>query len=119
MAVTLLATSDGVYGKEEKITIQGYCQEMNIPYSEEKKTMSSEKLIKAINASCNTLEKKIFIFEAIGLSMADKKYDNSERSIITSMIKEFQIDESFSNACEDILTRYFLFQEQINTLVIG
>lgn len=76
-------------------------------------------IIEEMNDKCGMREKKIFVFEAIGLSMSDNNFDIMERRIVNAMIKKFEILEEFSVKCEQIIQEYIEFQEKIKALVIG
>ena len=72
-----------------------------------------------MQAECGEREKKIVIFEAIGLAMSDGDYDQTEKEFINSTMLKFGIEESFNRECEDVLNEYIEFQNKLNRLVIG
>ena len=113
-----LASSDGNYSDEEKAMMNGYCQEMQITFVKEEMVKPTEYLLKRFNEISNHKTKKIIVFEAIGLAMADGSYDDSERELIARIEENFQLETGFAEKCESILSEYILFQAKINQLII-
>lgn len=114
-----LASANGDFCDEEKAVIAGYCQEMQIVFDQERMVKPVEELISKINLSCDNREKKIIVFESIGLAMVDNKYDDSERKIVKLMTDMFELGDGFAEECESVLSEYITFQKRINELVIG
>lgn len=114
-----LALADGDYSDEEKAVIASYCQEMKIVFNKEKMVRPVNELISRINLLCDIQEKKIIVFETIGLAMSDYNYDERERKLIKLMTDTFDLGDGFTNECESILNEYISFQGEINKLIIG
>ena len=112
-----LASVDGNYSEEEKAMIDGYCQELQCTFDEETMIKPIGELRKRIKNSSEKT-KKIFIFELVGLAMADGKYDNDEKEIIGQMIMEYGLNSDFASKCESLLNEYIEFQSRINNLVL-
>ena len=117
--ILIIAKVDRNFSDEEKGVINSYCNEMGITYRDEKKYSSVEELINVIDESTSMKEKRIFIFEAIGLAMADGDFDGDERKIILLASYVFALDESYVKECEVILTQYYDFQNKVNQLVLA
>lgn len=114
-----LSNIDGNYSEDEKNIMSEYCREMGIEFHKETMVMPIEKLIDRINEISNDRDKKIFIFELVGLAMVDQKYDVTERELIRKMEETFETHMDFSQKCESIINEYISFQTRINQLVIG
>lgn len=114
-----LAAIDGEYSDEERTMIAGYCQEMQIEFDEERAVKSVDELLGRIKAISDDRTKKIIVFEAIGLAMADGKYYENERKLVDKMEKEFGIEAGFSEKCESIINEYLVFQKKTNQLILG
>ena len=113
-----LAVSDGDYSIEEENLMNAYCDEMSIIFDLNKITdKSPEKIIEKINFECNQQEKKIFIFEALGLVLSDLNYTESEKQIIDIALNKFGLKENFKNNCENIIREYMNLQNRINNLI--
>lgn len=113
-----LATSDGEYSSEEQATIEGYCQEVQVQFDDNTMIKPIDYIINELTVKSDVKVKKIVVFEAIGLAMADNKYDEGERSIVNQMISVFGLDSKFSNECEQVIKEYISFQNRINKLVL-
>lgn len=113
-----LASIDGDYSDAEKIMINGYCQELQCQFDENNMIKPMESLTQYIKVNSSEKVKKIFIFELVGLAMADGNYDSDERMLINQMLKEYNLNPSFADKCENILNEYIGFQKRINDLVL-
>lgn len=113
-----LAVSDGDYSIEEENLMNAYCDEMSIIFDLNKITdKSPKKIIEKINFECNQQEKKIFIFEALGLVLSDLNYTESEKQIIDIALNKFGLKENFKNDCENIIREYMNLQNRVNNLI--
>lgn len=92
---------------------------MQIAPNFERKDISIEEILKEIKKISGAVEKKVIVFEAIGLAMADNNYDNTERKFINSIISEFDIEEDFGEKCEEVIKDYFRIQNVLNSIVLG
>ena len=110
--ILIIAKVDNDFSDEEKGVINSYCTEMGISYRDDERYSSVEELINVIDESTSMKEKRIFIFEAIGLAMA-------ERKIILLASYVFALDESYVKECEVILTQYYDFQNKVNQLILA
>lgn len=116
LAVTL-SSIDGDYSDIERIMVESYCKEMDIKYicSE---MPNFEQIILRINCIANEKEKKIILFESIGLVLVDGIYDETEKHAISRMEKEFGISHHFTEECISMISEYLKFQEKLNKLIL-
>lgn len=114
-----LASIDGEYSDSEKQIMESYCHEMKESFNTDDVQKSIEEVINKIQVECGEREKKIVIFEAIGLAMSDGNYDETEKEFIYSTMLKFGLEESFNRECENVLNEYIEFQNKLNNLVIG
>lgn len=114
-----LAFADGDYSDEEKNLINGYCQEMQIVFEENSIVESMDDIIDEILRCASEQEKKIFIFELIGLAMIDGDYDENERILIKKIEDKIQIESGYAESCEGVINEYITFQEKLNLLVLS
>lgn len=114
-----LASADGNYSDEEKMMIAEYCREMRIDYIQEETKESVNEIVTKLNSLCGSREKKIIVFEIIGLAMIDNYYDKNERKIIDKMIDTFELGTEFCDKCENVLNDYLSLQNRIEKLVIS
>ena len=109
-----IASADGDYSADEKVLIVAYQKEMNTEYDPTISKKEVSEIIQLLNAMCTNKEKKIIIFETIGLALVDGNYDKTERTIIEQMAKTFEIKESYTKECEQLLEEYLKLQNRIN-----
>ncbi len=114
-----LANTDSDYSKEEHEVIQSYCDEMNITENSFIPFTNITEIISKIDESSNTQEKKIVIFEAIGLAMIDNDYSDNEKKLIQLINTYFGFDETFIIKCEELVNRYLIFQKEINNHILN
>lgn len=114
-----IAVSDDDFSENEQNMIAGYCQEMQTSFNAGRMTKSIDEIISQINQISSVQTKRIIVFEAVGLAMADGNYDDNERRIIAGMEQKFGLDAGFANGCEAVLQEYIVFQNKINKLVLG
>lgn len=114
-----LSVADGEYSEEEKAIMQSYCHEMQCEFDVNRMVKSIDQLINRLNEIADLRVKKIVIFEAIGLTMADGIYGESERTIISNIETFFGVEKGFAGKCENILNEYISFQTKINQLILG
>lgn len=113
-----VALIDGDYGVEEQQMIDVYCNEMQISSSSLDKEASISTIIDFIAKESDIKNKKIMIFEIIGLAMSDSNYDNKEKEFIYELINKFTLEEDFGVKCEDIISEYISFQNKINSIIM-
>lgn len=117
--VCQLVAADGNYSSEEKMMIAEYCREMQIDFVQEEMKESIHDIIANINSSCDVKEKRIIIFEAIGLAMIDNCYDIREKKIVDKMTDVFELKKEFCDKCETLVNEYISLQKKIGELVIS
>ena len=114
-----IACADGVYSEEEKLIMDSYCKEMQIKLKEEFIKMSMDEILEKISTVSDDRNKKIFIFEAIGLAMIDGTYAEEEENMILHMANLFGVENVFVKHCENILNEYIKLQEKMNNLILA
>lgn len=113
-----IASADGEYSADEKVLIAAYQKEMNTEYDPMVSKKKEKEIIQLLSTMCTEQEKKIIIFETIGLAQVDGNYDKTERTIIEKMAKTFEIKESYTKECEQLLEEYLKLQSRINQTVL-
>lgn len=110
---------DGEYSDSEKVMMNAYCYEMTIAADEINENISIEELVHKMNSVCLEQEKKVIVFELIGLAMADSNYDAKERELIEQLRCEFGLKQEFCTECEKMIDAYLKLQLSIDKVVIG
>ena len=114
----ITANADGKADSEELSVISEYCREMNIDSDRTEPSMPLNILLDRITLISNMTERKIIIFELIGLALADSNYCDNEKKIITLASIYFQLDDSFTEECETLINDYLNIQSRLNNLVL-
>ena len=113
-----LAFSDGNFSEKEKVLLKNYSMEMGMEIKQEDINGEINSIISEISRLCGHREKKIIIFEAIGLAMADYNYDEAERKVLKEALNTFGIDSEFGDYCEEKIREYLCLQEEINMKIL-
>lgn len=114
-----MAFLDNDFSEQEKLMIESYCNEMKMEVPPVIRARSMAELIKTIKEEWEEREKKIVLFEIIGLAMIDSNYDEEERKSIVSMTEIFGLTDEFRDECEILLKEYVEMQSRMNTLILG
>lgn len=108
---------DGTYSHEEKYMLEQYCIEMDINLNKINLNEDFDYVLDTINKICDSYEKKIIVFEAIGLILADGILHDKEKNAIINMIKLFGINEKYFDECKKLIIEYYDLQARILNLV--
>lgn len=114
-----LAVSDGEFSENERMVLKSYSLEMGLELKLEDIDTDINHIVSEINNLCGVREKKIIIFEMIGLAMSDDHYDDEERAIVRNALETFELDSEFGNFCEKKLTEYLNLQEELNSKILS
>lgn len=114
-----LAASDGDFSENERMAIKSYAMELAMEIKIEDVDKDLDHVVMAINKQCGVREKKIIVFEIIGLAMSDYKYDDGEREIVGNALTIFGLDAEFGDFCEKKLTEYLHLQTELNTRILS
>lgn len=119
-AANYLSLLDGEKSFDEQKMIEAYCYEMGMDLNfEVGKITSSDEIVNSLVESCGEKEKKIIIFELIGLAVADGCYDKEEKTWISEVRRKFGMSEEFGVNCEKMIQEYIVFQNQLNELILN
>ncbi len=113
-----LSAADKDYSPEERVTISSYCREMGIDFDMSKIDLSVDKVLDEMDSICSTQMKRIIVFEAMRLTLADLDYDDDERDILNKAIEKFGLGKDFHDKCESLINEFIALQEKLNELII-
>lgn len=91
-----IAKSDSKFSDEEKEMLEVYAHEMGIPCVPAERELD-DILTKLKEAS--SIEKKIIIFELVGLVVVDDDYSAEEKDILGKTLEVFELSSEFLNEC--------------------
>lgn len=114
-----LAASDGDVSEDERMVIESYSAEMEMEISLENVDADMDNIISQISNMSGVREKKIIVFEMIGLAMADSNFDEGEREIVRKALRIFNLDVEFGDFCERKIAEYLKLQEELNLKILS
>lgn len=114
-----LVISDGNFSEKEKQIIKAYSIEMEMELKIEDIDKDIDRIIKNINLISGSREKKIIVFEMIGLAMADYNYADEELSIIKKTVSAFNLDYNFADYCKNKVSEYLNLQNDLNFHILS
>lgn len=114
-----LATIDNDFSENEKILMKSYSVEMNMEFELKDVERNITHVISALNEICMEREKRIIIFELIGLAMSDDNFDRNERKIVQNAMSVWGVSNEFGSFCEKKLLEYFKLQRELNQEILA
>lgn len=108
---------DDNYADEEKMVLEQYCVEMDIRMDKIQLIEDFDKILNRINILCNFQEKKIFVFESVGLILADGVIHDKEMEAITNMVRLFEINDNYFEDCMKLIKEYYDLQSRMMNLI--
>lgn len=115
----IISHSDGDFMASEEAIIKAYCSEMQITERDFNQECNLNEIIQKIQLLCDEKEKRIILFEAVGLAKCDSDYSNKERDIINQIRQAFGVSEDFVEKCDEAVDEIIKAQQNINNLVLG
>lgn len=92
--------------ESEKAFITEYAHEMDIPSYDLNVDIEANSLFKTVNEKSTNTVKRIFLVELTACAYADGDFGKEESDLINSMIKEFGLEKSDLDKCEELLNNY-------------
>lgn len=108
---------DDNYADEEKMMLEQYCIEMDIRIDRIHLIEDFNNILNRINKLCNLQEKKIFVFESVGLILADGVIHDKEKETITNMVQLFEINDNYFEDCMKLIKEYYDLQSKMMNLI--
>lgn len=113
-----LSSADGNFGEEEHFMISQYCDEMGID-NHIPNDIEKDFVINNIANDSSEQNKKIIIFELLGLAMSDKNFAEAEETLIITLAEKLDLNADYVSSCKEMITKYLELQTQINNYIIG
>ena len=99
------AEANGVVVAEEYNMFEAYCKEMGIAFFDAKNIKTMDSIIDIYKQS-DEKNKKIVLFETIGLMYADKVYDEKEQNFILDFAKKIGLTDEDVKICTKLIIKY-------------
>lgn len=103
------SNSNDVFADEEKLMIQGYYKEMDIPSWNIEDTISMDEIVDVFKQSELSV-KKIVLLETLGLLYSDGEVDDSEKKFINEYARKIGLTD------EDVEKQTIAIKEYIDAL---
>lgn len=113
-----VSLANGKFVKEEKEMVAVYCNEMNIPYSEEPLTADVDEAINEIAEISNDTERRIIAFELIGIAYADGVYHEEERECIDKFSAKTSISEDDLDKMSKLIEQIIRVNNEVTELIM-
>lgn len=114
----IIIMADGIFREEERDLLESYGGELGFPVDLNSRNTDLDDVLNHLVASTTEKEKKIIVFESIGLAVIDSDYAKEEQEVIYKMMDKFEISRSFEGDCRSVLEEYISFQNRLNKLVL-
>ncbi len=99
------------------MVLEQYCVEMDIRIDKIQLIEDFDKILNRINILCNFQEKKIFVFESVGLILADGVIHDKKMEAITNMVRLFEINDNYFEDCMKLIKEYYDLQSRMMNLI--
>lgn len=113
------AMSNNNFGKEEKLIVNSYCDEMGLQKSEYLATKDLDTVLHELKEICSPREVNIILVEITALIMGDGVYDTLEKDFMKRIQATFEIsDEKLENtilAINKLINAYKMLNEVIES----
>lgn len=90
----IAVAADGKVVEAEKDMVFAYCREMNIKEHMPEETCALDELLNEIKNGSSDQERRIIVFETLGLFGADDKYAPEEEELMKKIIDILEIDKT-------------------------
>ena len=113
------AYADDVLEKREQEMISTYCKEMGIAeiLLDQKNGSTLDLVLSELNQNTSDTEKKIVLFEILGLLFSDDEYTEKEEQFVMNIIERFGLEKSTVTHMCSLLEIHKTVYQQIYTVV--
>ncbi|MCM1186543.1 MAG: hypothetical protein NC251_10460 [Lachnoclostridium sp.] len=105
--------ADEIVDAKEIETINVYCREMGISEEAISDKRELDMILEELKNGADVTEKKIILFEILGLMLADEQYTESEEQFVLKIIETFGIDNQSVNNMYSLLEIYKAVYKQL------
>lgn len=107
-----VANANGVIEESERLMMLEYCKEMDIPHEDADNNMSVDEIV-AVFSKSDIKNKKIMMFEILGLVYSDGVYDQAEKNFIKGYAEKVGISQEVVNKQTELIVKYLDLLKQI------
>ena len=110
--------ADGIVADEEKELALTYCREMNIEQRVPDNSEPLEDVLKELSEYATEREKKIIVFEILGMFLADDDYAREEEEMMKKIVEALNIVPEKLESMLSLLNIYKSVYDEICTTVV-
>jgi hypothetical protein len=110
--------ADGIVADEEKELALTYCREMNIEQRVPDNSEPLEDVLKELSEYATEREKKIIVFEILGMFLADDDYAREEEEMMKKIVEALNIAHEKLESMLSLLNIYKSVYDEICTTVV-
>lgn len=114
-----LCHADGHFTDDERAMVEQYCKELEIASDSADAVSDPKELMQQLAASSDAREKKIIVFELLGLAHVDKEFSADERRFVEELRTVFEMDTDYIQRAEELIRSYLDIQDRVNALILG
>lgn len=114
-----LCEADGDFDEHEQAMLDMYCKEMGIRSDTTIEADSADETIKQLVAFSNDQERKIILFELVGLASIDSDYSAPEKKTVEAFATVSGLEAPFVQECQAAVDKYLALQAEIDELLLG
>lgn len=104
------ANANGFFDDKEYAMIEEYCKEMGIAFFDARKVKKMEEIINVFRESAN---KKMVLFEVLGLLYADGSYDDKENVFVQDFAKKIGLSSDDVEQQNNLIVKYLDLVKEI------
>lgn len=109
--------ADEIVEEKEIETINAYCREMGVTEKVPPVRRGLEVVLSELHNETDEREKRIILFEILGLMLADEQYTETEEQFVLKVIQTFGLDrQAVGNMCS-LLEIYKVVYKQVYAAV--
>ncbi len=114
-----LCNADGIVDKREEKLLAAYGEELQMSISPDLPKKSLEALAMDLNAATDRIQKRIVVFELMGLALVDGTYADEEKAFFKLLGEKLDLRPTFTERCEASIREYMAVQKKIDEVIFG
>ena len=111
------AKANGIFADEEYAMLEEYCKEMGIAFFDANNVKSLEQVFDVYKDS-DEKNKKIVLFEILGLLYSDGAYDDLEKKFAIDFAEKVGLSKEIVEMQTELLIRYLDLVKEIGNVIL-
>ena len=115
--ICAMPTELSISGKKKLLVAYG--EELQMTISLDAPQKSLEALATDLNAATDRIQKRIVVFELMGLALVDGTYADEEKAFFKLLGEKLDLRPTFTERCEASIREYMAVQKEIDEVILG